>query len=274
MHRSMSTPVTAPTPETLIDDLLGDLVAKAHWLNLSDDEITPFLDLGYPTKEQWDALQPSLVEQEKQRSQRVLHTYLEASVRKKLISDWVERNVDAKEYDKKELKREIDFYVREDRTEDLRVYLSDVLEVGLKKAQSRRKRKQWGDGDYVGHVWEALTGIVRVAIVVGIFVAAQTKFETIVFAMLVMIYYAIYGASSGYLQIIQGVAFGVDNQFKRIRRALKVEIPAVDREIEYEGEQELLKEASRGKVRFWIRAAFFYVIWLVAIWKLVAAVFF
>jgi hypothetical protein len=43
-------------------------------------------------------------------------------------------------------------------------------------------------------------------------------------AMLVMIYYAIYGTSSGCLQIIQGIAFGVDNQFKRIRRVLKDEI--------------------------------------------------
>jgi hypothetical protein len=270
----MSIPVTAPTPETLIDDLLGNLEAKAHRLSLSDDEIAPFFGLLYPLKEHWDALQPSLVEQEKQRSQRFLHTYLEASVREKLISDWVERNVNAKEYDKTALKREMDSYVREGRTEDLRVYLSDVLEVGLKKAQSRRKWRQWGDGGYVGHVWEALTGLVRVAIVVGIFGAAQTKFETIVFAMLVMIYYAIYGASSGLVQIVQGVAFGADNQFKRMRRVLKEEIAAVDREIEYEGEQELLKEAIRGKVRFWIRTAFFSVIWLVAIWKLVAAVFF
>lgn len=269
----MRTPETYPadTPEELIDDLLSFLELKVHRLYLSDDEIARFLGLRFPTKADFDAVLPSLIEEGKQRSQRDLRTRLEESVREKLISDWVESNVNTKRDDKEGLKREIDLYVKERRMEDLRVYLSDVLEVGLKKAQSRRTRKLWGD---VRHVWEGLTGLVRVAIVLGIFGAAQTKFETIVFAMLVMIYHAIYGTSSECLQIIHGVASGVDNQFKRIRRVLNAEATPADRGLEYEREQKLLKDATRREVRFTIRSVFLSVIWWIAIWKLVAVVYF
>jgi hypothetical protein len=167
----------------------------------------------------------------------------------------------------------LNFYISEDRDEALRDYLSDVLELGLKKAGRRRKRKRWGDGGYFGHAWEVMVGIVRL-VVVGIFDVAQSKFETIVFAMLVMTYNAVYSTSIAQFQSRREMALGIDAQFRRIRRILKEELTGADRETEHEKEQDLSKEVGRDTIRFWIQVGFFSLIWLVAIWKLVSAVFF
>ena len=268
----MSAPTTTATPEQLVENLLRDLQAKANRLWLSDAEREPLLDhLNYSYKDHWTELQSVLDDERKQLRCWLLRSELQTSVRNKLISEWIAQNVKTTEDEREALKYEIYSYVKEDRIEDLRRYLCDVLLLGLTKAQKRRRRKKYGDGGYFGHSWEALKGIVRVVIVVAIFAAAQSKFETIVFAMLVMIYSTTYGSAAEESLGLQFLLVELRKEFKRLRRFLKEEVRDDDRWYEYLSEQELVKDHNREGVRFWIRTAFFWVLWLIAIRKLVAS---
>jgi hypothetical protein len=99
----------ARTPDQLIDDLLYSIAHKADGLNLTDEEITPHMGKWFLSREKWSALQTVLIEEARTHDLKSARAILEANVREKVISDWVELHVNAKEYDKKTLKREIEF---------------------------------------------------------------------------------------------------------------------------------------------------------------------
>jgi hypothetical protein len=99
-------------------------------------------------------------------------------------------------------------------------------------------------------------GLFRVAIVFVIFRAAQTKVETIVFAMLVMIYYTIVGTSYSESLASQAEAMGIDSQFRGIRGILKEDLPNEGREDGYAQRRDIVKTSGRSRVRFWISAIF------------------
>ena len=203
-----------------------------------------------------------------------LRRYFAEKVRAQIVEEWIADNVaSGSDFEKDRLKRDIEFSLRDGHEVDLRAYLSDVLEFGLRKADKKRRRKQWGDGGYIGHAWVALQGIARLAIVIGIFSAAQTKFESIVFASLVLIYELVSNAVSGQAITASLFRLEMENHFKRVRRLLKEEVSLTDDEVQYEQKDKNFRDLNRNGMRFWITVGFSAVIWLIAIWKLTTAAF-
>jgi len=266
----MSSPAPSPyTPKDLIDTLLLDIAVKAKHLQLSSEEAAEFA-----FEKDWNALKPVLLEWERSTHLKYVRQTLEKRVLERVISDWVEKNVSGSTLEKRSLKAEIESCIKEDREEELREYLPTVLELGATKAiKTIKHKKKWGEGGYGGYFWEAIVGIVRLVIVISIFTVAQSKFQTVVFALLVLTYYAVYSNSLAHFQSRTRMAFGIDGQFKLIRRLQKEEISKDDRELNHENEQELANTFTLQNIRYWIQMGFFSLIWLVAMWKLLSAVF-
>jgi PHD/YefM family antitoxin component YafN of YafNO toxin-antitoxin module len=269
------------TPDELISDLLISLSQKARYLQLTDEEARLYIfgkarPYAYAISHQdWEALQSLLADEVNKRHLDSVRHFLEEIVREAIVTEWIEKNVNGTEIDKRRLKSDVEFHLRDGREADLRAYLSDVLEIGLKKAQQKQERKLQGDGGYVGHVWVAVQGLVRLGIVVGVFSVAQTKFETAAFAILVLIYESISNIASGQARAMTGFWLAVEAHFKRIRRLLKEELSEPEREMRHEEEQELMRFAAREfRVRFWIRAGCSSLVWILALWKLLTTIFF
>jgi hypothetical protein len=116
-----------------------------------------------------------------------------------------------------------------------------------------------------------VAGLARVILVIGVLAAAQSKFETIVYAILVLIYNGVDAAYRGAGYSTMLMAFGIDNQFKRVIRKLKSDEPTWERETRLETEK---KDGARSVIRFYISSSFIGITWLYAMFKLVSAVFF
>jgi hypothetical protein len=261
----------------LIDDLFFALEMKASRLVLTDEDIARWFSDTWPAgwvEEEWKNLKPRLEEEHGKQDRERRRRFLETAVRGQLISEWIEQNLKAEtEISKEVLKSEIEAFLKEDWTERLREYLRNVLELGPKKARRKLKRKRWGDGGYLGHAGVVLKGIARVIIVAGVFAVAESKFQTIIFALLIMTHESIESAFLANGRGTTEMGIGIDNQFKRIRRLLREEEPEEDREARVEAEEELLKNWGRGTIRFYIHGFFLLLVWAITLWKLLTAIF-
>lgn len=156
----------------------------------------------------------------------------------------------------------------EGKKENLQAYLTDVLELGLEKADQKQKREH-RKGGYLLYGWSALVGAIKVGIVLGAFSVSKTKFETVVVAFLILIYQVIEGGN-GDLHIFMLLSmdeFRVAS--KRIRRLLKEEMPDEVAEREMEEERTLEKTSHRTVVLNLIQAVFSLIIFAITIFELV-----
>jgi hypothetical protein len=174
-----------------------------------------------------------------------------------LISEWVEKTFKAKKQSEKDkIEREIDLYagvcIRENRSDDLRQFLTELLRFGLKKAHRKRVLREHGFDvrSYLGYAWGLLIGILQVVIVVRILDIPQSKFDRTVLSSLVIIYCAI---SSVY----SPRAFGT--------------LARVEKEAA-ETDQEYRQKLKRRSVRFHIKAVVDTLTWVIAILTLLKTV--
>jgi hypothetical protein len=265
---------TSPPTEELVEKLLITLKQKAENLELVEDELHQMGIFDWVGREQWRALDPVLIEEYHQRARELTRRYVQNLVREKLIHDWLERYTPVKsDRERNSVERTIEDHLRADREEELTEYLADVVTGGIKQADKNREKRQ-RTGGYGGHAWAVATGLARVILVVGVLGIAQSRFETIMYAMLVLIYNGVDAAYRGAGYSTMLMAFGIDNQFKRVIRKLKSDEPTWERETRLETEKKTEKDGARSVIRFYISSSFIGITWLYAMLKLVAAVFF
>ena len=113
-----------------------------------------------------------------------------------------------------------------------------------------------------------MKGLARLLIVLAVFQAVSTRFETIAVALLVLIYNGLYSVSvADYLKSNLRTVYA-QNNFARIRRLLHEEISEVTKQ-DYALERNATIQINRDAIRFsYVRGAFDFIIWVLAIWKL------
>jgi len=259
----------------VVEELLNSLNYKARWLQLSDEEIEHFTSKGRFAKDWWNDIEPHLAQRDRERELDRSRRYFETAVRDKLISDFLDNHVRTQDkYAKDTLGREITLYLDQNRTEELQRYLYDVLELGLDKAHKKRKWDQWRGG-YVGHVWELAKGSARLAIVIAIFGVADSRYERVVFSLLILIFNSLDAGFRAHFFNAWRIAVSLDSQFARTRRLLKEELSLSDRQANFEeegGEEEILRKSNRMTVRLYINGAFVSLTSVIALWELAESI--
>ncbi len=146
----------------------------------------------------------------------------------------------------------------------------------------------------LGIIWKVVENIITIAIVLGVFSIASNKFETVVLAILVIIYISIttYFALLGLQQIT--FAEVLDKQFKDIKKLIKnpkrylekeeldkmqnileldqdyFSLPQEIDEYEKEAQKERAEMKNKIIIKFYISACFQFVIYIFALYKLIS----
>ena len=93
------------------------------------------------------------------------------------------------------------------------------------EAETKSKTQPWRRG--MSHAWSVLSELIYLAIVVGVFSAATSKFETVVFSALVMIYNAVTSRISGVGLGAIYLMCRIEDAYGEIGRALGLKVTSL-----------------------------------------------
>lgn len=265
---------SAVDPEWLVSSFFWSLDSKVNQLDVTWDYLQATVLAGpggsLPSLNEWEKLEPTLVEDRSKRNRERLKQHLRAAVREKVVRDWVTYNI--KNISAEEARLVIsamETCLEQDCQKKLRNYLETVLIKGVTVAEKERKKQQRGDG-YLGHIWAGITGCIKCGIAFGVLSAASSKFENIVLAMLVLIYISQDAAdiASRYRSALEWIESR--DQFKRLFRAIRSDELLYGHEAILEEQRENETQlVPRANVRFYISTTATTIIWLMVLWKLV-----
>jgi hypothetical protein len=269
----MATPAHAPEPIEVINRLLRSLELQVPFLDVSTErleELGVFED-GWVSRREWEELQPFLAERQRQGRMDARFENFQRELREKLIHSWLVKELPKESDSYNTLMMEISEFVRWDRTEELYEYLTDVLSLGLAKARSNRKGRL--RGSHWRYLGTLLFALLQIAVVFSIFSVAESRFQTIVFSLLVLL---LISNSAGRHQSwlnVTSAAVGIDNQFRRIRRMLgKADEPDYERDAIIEAERSAQQKVAQETIRYYIRDTGAGVCVLIALWRLLSAI--
>jgi hypothetical protein len=249
--------------------LFATLNYQLEQFHLSDDEILR-LAKGHLTEEMVQNVRPHLEQRAQQRALDRHIEYFEAEVRAGLVTEFVQKHVKAKnDYAKQRFAREIAEEIGQGKRVELEPYLVDMLDLGLEKAKEKRKREsKESNSRYIGYAWSVLKGLIRIAVVIAVFGIADSKFQTVVFALLIMTYNGLEGAASSQGYLILQMVTALNEEFARLRRLMKERLSSFDEEIQSEETQKLINAANKSTVQYFIHGIFVSITWVIALWKL------
>lgn len=272
----MATSARAPNPEHQVERLLSDIKTKVDWLAITDEEIEQLgvFEDSYD-REEWRWLDRFLRTEYDERRRENARLRFQGAIRNALIYNWLQKNTNVKsEWESKRIADTVWTDLRDDARENLTEYLCDVVTLGLDKADEKRKKAKVGRWYWGLIVWTVLVALVRLALVFGIVESAQNKFETIVLAMLVLTYIGVQDASrqESYLHLLRGAQS--ECLFNRVLLKVKYQELEWERDRRIHDERDTTEKLARIPVPYSIQGLSFGLVWLFAMYKIVAAIFF
>jgi hypothetical protein len=118
----------------------------------------------------------------------------------------------------------------------------------------------------LGHIWTVVTNLAAIVIVLGMFSVASTRFETVVIVALTLIYFEIIASTAVLAR--QGIESRQTSFALFIGSAENSGDPKV---AEYTATlNEAIANYQKLNVQYYINVVFRIVIWLIAVWKLLA----
>ena len=269
----MATPAEAPSPETRVGTLLAEIQTKVDWLAISEQELEELGAFQYPgAREDWQTLESLRAEEDKQRRSEFTRTRFQNIIRKRLIYEWLQKNTTVKEDSgRQQILNTIQICLRDDRESELVEYLCDVVALDLDRANKKRKRERLGRAYPALIIWAAFSAVLRLTLVFFILQAADGKFQTIVFAILVLIYNRIAGASQDESYRNAMTTRRTHELLKRVMLKLKYDELDWEHSQRIEEERETDKALLRTTVPSIIVDCSLGLTWLFAIYKLVVA---
>lgn len=121
----------------------------------------------------------------------------------------------------------------------------------------------------LGIIWSVVKNIITLAVVLGIFSVASTNFETVILAVLVLIYLSILTFST--LMGLHQVEFGkaLNREFKDIKKLLSQD----DEGYEYTKEErkETEKQELNLLIKVWINGIFQTIIYIITLYNLLTS---
>lgn len=122
------------------------------------------------------------------------------------------------------------------------------------------------------YVWTIIVNIITLFIACGVFSVANNSFESIVLAVLVLIYLSISSFSAvwalSHLEFVEAL----DNEFRGIRKLINTDKKADDEEFEKEAREVREKKKNTAMIKFYINIAFQCIIYLIALYNLVSVI--
>jgi len=129
-----------------------------------------------------------------------------------------------------------------------------------KKASEEKKSPvRW-----LGYAWTVIVNLITIGVVLAIYGKVSANFEVIVVSILILTYLSAQSFSMIYGKTIVATAFGLDNEFKRLRKLLKDE----PRKDELEELKEAKKKVDNSMIKMYINAGFLFIIYLIALFHL------
>jgi hypothetical protein len=129
--------------------------------------------------------------------------------------------------------------------------------------ETKSKAQPWRRGMF--YAWSVLSELFYLAIVVGVFSAATSKFETVVFSALVMIYNAVTSRISGIGLAAIYLMYRLEEAYGEIGRALGLKVPTAPA-------REAAKQTTKSGAVALIHNISVGIGSLIALWHLVAAI--
>jgi hypothetical protein len=272
---SKQSSLPGPSPGTeykhwsTVQTLLNRLDFEAERLAIFGDRLHEYLAQGTVDEAEWRAIEPRLRREHDRQEFLERKRKIQAAIREKLLSSFIQEHVPIEfDFQKGLLKRRIEMLLWEGKEESLQAYLTDVLELGLEKADKKQKREQ-RKGGYALYTWSVLVGTIKVGIVLGAFSVSKTKFETVAIALIILTYQMVEGyfGDLGISTLLTKDESRLAS--KRIRRLLKEEMPEEVAQREMEEERILEKASHRTMVLTLIQAGFSLVIFSITFFELI-----
>lgn len=120
----------------------------------------------------------------------------------------------------------------------------------------------------ISNLWTIVVGIIEIGITFAVFNFIYDSFETRVIAILIIIYTTIRTLGLGLGQHLIGMTFGINEEFKRIRRMNPDYIP---NEIEDEETIEVKNKMSEVKVKGIINGIIITIMYFIAVFNLLGS---
>lgn len=118
----------------------------------------------------------------------------------------------------------------------------------------------------LGHAWAILTNILAAVVVTLMFGAAHSRFEVIVIAALTLVYLAVVSSSTLLSRANLETSMRSGAQFARLARLLNdPDVAAYEAQL-----NDTQRDWTAANFRFYMNTMFQTIIWLIAIWKLMA----
>lgn len=274
----MTTPESASQSWETVENLLQSIGIKSEGLHVGKEELAKLNVSVAP--EVWEEIGKTQLEAVERAEREMIRSRIKFEVRRSLVNEWLDKHTSVKKgYQRDYIQDQVAIYLRDDRLGQLSGYLADVATLGLDKANKKRSKERLGGG-YFGYVVEVLLALGLLVLVVGILAAAQSKFETIVLAMLVLIYNGLEASSRTGRLLTAQTALGIDNQFRRVMRGINAirrlehDEFGWEQDLRIEGEQEAQKTISRATIRWYISGVAILLTTLWALFKVISVVFF
>jgi hypothetical protein len=268
-----------PTSTTMSEDSFGpwDTVStfisqldyEADRLAIHGQRLEEYLGAGVIRNDEWKAIETQLSQEREHQEYLERKRKIQEAIRGELISRFIQEHVPTKyDYQKESFRERIEQFLWEGKAEDLNAYLMDVLQLGLERANEKERRK-YRKGGYLGYTWQVVTGVFQVGIVLGVFSVAKTRFETIVFALIILTYQTIRSHFQGLGTALLGSVTVFREESMTIRRLLKERTPETIAERENEEGRELEKATHRTQISTLIQTVFSLIVWAIALFELV-----
>ena len=262
----------------IVGQLLSEINSKADELMADDSEaaqagVTDYPGFGdEPDVTALEQLKPIMEKEREQAFFRRRRREFQKQIRNFLITKWIKEKTKVKEhFEVIVLCSTIETFLRLDRTEELEEYLRAVLRSGVKIADKQRKRRQKADWRWLTYSLVTLRGLVYVGGILAIFSMADSKFQRVTFAVLVMIGNMLLTNRSNEALYHIGSAVVIDARFEAIRRFFKFPEDESEREERIENTIATAKKMARNEIAIYIGLVFEFVVWLICAALLVIA---
>jgi hypothetical protein len=211
---------------------------------------------------------------QREREQTLLHRrrrYFQTVLTHSVLNEWIRANTELKDgIEIQRLRETVQSFLREDRIQELKLYLTDVLNSGKKVADKQHKRRRRGGWAWFGYSFTIIRGIVYVGAVLAVFTVAESRFQKVSLAVLIMIGNMLLTnrASDGLYRLRLGAV--MDGQFNLLRRFFKFPEDEEERDARNEARIDSDKTVTRTTISIYIGFVFEFLVWVICVVELVA----
>lgn len=222
-------------------------------------------------KQAWKELK---VFAEQERKQLVLERrkrYIQTLLLQYLVNEWFKRNTSIK--DGVEIRKTADALkglLKDNHIKEAKLYLTDVLSLGVKRAEKQQRKRYRGGWAWIIYAFTAFRGLIYTGVVLAIFNVANSKFEKVSLALVVIIGNMLLTNRDTDLLYRLRISGVRDRQFNELRRFFRLPEDEQEREVKEEARFEADKSLARTAISAYIGLLFAGIVWIICAVELIS----